>query len=493
MKKAIYNILSLALTVVLLFNGCSKLEDFGDTNVNPAVTTKPSTAALLTNVLSGIGGYAYIARPALYCQFFSETQYTDASRYADNMADPSGAYAGVLYDLQNIIIYNTDEDKKVEASLNGANENQIAIARILKSYIIWTITDRWGDVPYTDALKGDPNVTFDTQETIYKGLIKELTEAVAQFTTSGGPIKGDVAYNGDIAKWKKLANSLRMLMALRLSKVYPGAGEYAAAEFKAALADAAGHISTNENNFIIAYPGGNFKHPAYNMYDGRKDYGESKTMTDIMTTVGGGDPRQAVYGATVTGLYSEKGVPYGWIRSDAEAWTAANPDWCYVLHPDYRKMNSPIYVVDASHVLLARAEAADRGWTTETPNTGTLYEAGIKASFAKWGLAGPTPGYLNHTTVKLPNPPGSGANLSYIHLQQYLAYYPDGLQGWSHWRRTDVPTLTPARDAVNTPPTIPRRYKYHTTNYSLNGDAVNAAVARLTGGDKMESRIWWDK
>lgn len=492
MKKAIYKIISLALTVVIVA-GCSKLEDFGDTNVNPAATTKPNTAALLTNVLSQIGGYAFITRPGLYCQYFSETQYTDASLYADNQADPSGAYAGILYDLENIIITNTDEKTKDEAALNGANENQIAIARILKAYIFWTITDRWGDVPYSEALKGNPVVAFDTQETIYKSLINELKEAVAQFTTSGGPIKGDIAYNGDIAKWKKLANSLRMLMALRLSKVYPGANDYAATEFKAALNDPAGHIETNADNFALTYPGGNFKHPVYNLYDGRKDYGESNTMTSIMTTVGGGDPRQAVYGATVTGAPSTKGVPYGWTRNKTETWTAANPDWCYILQLDYRQPTSTIYIVDASHVLLARAEAADRGWTTETANTKTLYEAGITASFTKWGLNPPTAGYLNHSTVALANPFGNGANLQNIHMQQYIAYYPDGLQGWSHWRRTNVPALTPAEDAVNDPPTIPRRYRYHQTNYALNGPALQEAISRLTGGDKMESRIWWDK
>ena len=152
------------------------------------------------------------------------------------------SYAGDLYDLQNIIIKNTDDDTKPQQLLNGANENQIAIARILKAYIYWKITDRWGDIPYTDALKGDPNVTFDTQETIYKALITEMTEAVAQFTAGGAAIKGDIIYGGDIAKWKKFANSCRMLMALRLSKVYPGAAEYAATEFKAALASPAGSI-----------------------------------------------------------------------------------------------------------------------------------------------------------------------------------------------------------------------------------------------------------
>ena len=70
--------------------------------------------------------------------------------------------------LQRVMLSNTVE-----------NANQIAIARIMKAYIFWTITDCWGDVPYTDALNGDPNVAYDTQESIYKDLIKELTESVS--------------------------------------------------------------------------------------------------------------------------------------------------------------------------------------------------------------------------------------------------------------------------------------------------------------------------
>ena len=41
----------------------------------------------------------------------------------------------------------------------------------------------------------------------------------------------------------------------------------------------------NDDNFVVNYPGGNFRNPFYNMYDGRKDYGESATMTTIMTTL----------------------------------------------------------------------------------------------------------------------------------------------------------------------------------------------------------------
>ena len=488
MKNIFYRIFALTVAVILI-SGCNKLEDFGDTNVNPAATNTPNTAALLTNVLSGIGGYGRLDGPALYCQFYSETQYTDFSLYSLNQATPMGIYSGFLYDLENIIITNSDDATKVVASLNGANENQIAIARILKAYIFWTITDRWGDVPYSEALKGDPNVAYDTQESIYKDLIKELTEAVGQFTT-GAAIRGDVIYNGNIAKWKKAANSIRMLMALRLSKVYPGTAEYAATEFKAALANAAGHIAANDDNFTVNYPGGNFRNPFYNMYFGRKDYGESKTMTDLLSSLGN-DPRLSVYGATVNGAFSTNGVPYGWKRESIEAWTGANPTWTYVLHPDFRQDNSPLVLIRAASLLLARAEAADRGWTTE--NVNNLYEAGIEASFTQWSLPEPEDTYLTNPAIALDNPAGTGANMPKIALQQYIAYYPDGLQGWSNWRRTNVPALVPAPDAINSPKVIPRRYTYGTADYALTKTGVEAAVARLQGGDKMDSRVWWDK
>jgi hypothetical protein len=489
MKNTIY-ILTLVLGIILT-SGCNKLEDFGSTNVNPAATNKPITSALLTNVLSSIGDFATARVPALYCQFFSETQYPDVSCYSLNMASPMGTYSGSLYDLQNIIINNTEEDTKDAAALNGANENQIAIARILKAYIFWTITDRWGDVPYSDALLGDPNVGYDTQESIYTDLLKEMTEAIAQFQSEGAAIKGDIIYNGDIAKWKKFANSCRMLMALRLSKQYPGATEYAATQFKAALADPAGSIATNDDNFTINYPGGNFRNSYYNMYDGRKDYGESETMTTLLTSLT--DSRQSVFGATVTGAASTLGVPYGRARTFIDPWCQANPTYCYVFNPNYREQTDPVFLMTAASTLLARAEAADRGWTSETANTSALYESGIKANFTQWDLAEPDEAYFTSAKVALAAAPGSNANLEKIATQQYIAFYPDGTQGWSNWRRTNIPALLPAPDATNSPKVIPRRYMYGTTDYSLAGAGVQDAVSRLTGGDKMDSRVWWDK
>lgn len=485
MKKRSY-ILFLALIIGL--SGCSKLEDFGDTNVNPNTTSTPVTAALLTNTLSNL---VKTASGVYFCQYFSQTNYVFASLYAYAIGSPMGNYSEALYDLQNIIKINNDEATMADAEPYGTNENQIAIARILKAYIYWTITDTWGDVPYTDALKGNSDVAFDPQEIIYKDLIKELTEAVSQFVQPVIQVKGDIAYDGDIVKWKKLANSLRMLMALNLSKQYPEASGYAATQFNSALSNEAGSISDNTDNFKLVYPGdGIFNNPYYSMYAfGQRMDGESETMTSLLTDTIGNDARQAVFGADASGAPSTVGVPYGRESSYIQAWCQTHPDYCYVFAPAYRTEASPAYIIMAANVLLARAEAADRGWTNE--NASELYQAGVTASFTQWDLEPPDAGYFLKSAVAL-GPAGS--NLRQIATQQYIAYFPNGLQGWNTWRRTGRPVLYPAPDAVNKPPVIPRRFMYGAIDYILNPEGIAAAIERLgPNGDKNDSRVWWDK
>jgi hypothetical protein len=467
------------IPALLLVTGCKK---FGDTNENPDATTQPILNALLTNAEAALSSYAANTRAGFYCQYFSETQYPDASLYSMPQINHSGEYSGILYDLQNIIKVNT-------------NNNMTQVSRILKAYVYWTLTDRWGDLPYTEALAGNPTPAFDAQETIYKGTIAELKDAVVSF--DGSLITGDVIFNGDVAKWKKLANSLRMLMALRLSKKYAAAGGYAATEFNAALNDAAGSIDANANNFTIVFPG-NFKSNWYSLYDGRKDVGESATLTTLMGNLN--DDRQDAFGGATQeqsasdplwNQPSDIGVPYGRARSYVDAWAQNNPTWARVLRGDLRTTTGSVVIVSAAQVLLARAEAADRGWTSEVALT--LYKAGVNASFSQWGIALPANSYFSQTDVAFTAPAGTGANVKPIAIQRYIASYPDGLQGWSEWRRTGYPALTAAPDALNGVTEIPRRYTYGTNEYATNKDNVEARAASMPGGDKMSSKVWWDQ
>lgn len=478
--KKIFNVLlsSLAISSLIITNGC-KPSDFGDINVNPNATTVPVTSALLTNAISGMGGAASFIAGGLFCQYYSETQYTESSLYATPQFAWDGVYAGVLYDLENIININTNASTKDLVTVNGSNANQIAVARILKVYNYMYLTDEFGDLPYSGALKGDAKPAYDTQQDIYKGLFKELKEATAQFD-GGKAATGDVLYNGNISQWKKFANTLRLMLALRISKADATLGKS-----EAAAAVTAGVIDANSDNAELAFPGGAFKNPWFNVYNGRKDYAISDVIAGIMTDIK--DPRLKAFGNA-----NSKGevvaMPYGLTRDEAITYTNAHPDFSFILRADLRAENSKQHIMTAAHAYLARAEAAQRGWTTESAKD--MYNKGIKASWEQWGVFTQTAydAYIVDAKVSLDTDP-----LNKIGVQRWLAFYPDGTQGWSEWRRTGFPALKPTPKATNSSKQIPRRFVYPASEPNLNKAGYDTAIGRLTGGDTQDSKMWWDK
>jgi Starch-binding associating with outer membrane len=517
MKRITYKILAAATAVVLITGGesCKKLEKFPEgINVDPNTTPTPITAALLSNVEANLSQLAVDinGRGGLYAQYFSETQYTDASLYSPpefNYTAPVYAgttvntYSGILFDCQNIINQNTLNAAAAAAS--GSNKDQIAIAKILKTYIFSTLTDKWGDIPYSEALQGGANIypKYDTQEDIYKGMLKDLKDAVAGFEAAGAPIKGDIIYGGNIGKWKKLANSLRLILAVRMSKVFPAAGGLAATEAAAALADAGGIISTNADNFTMTYPGGNYRSPWYLVYDGRNDFAISKTITDILSTMN--DARRTQFSPTNTGF------PYGITRDLAITITSSDKILAASLRDD---VNDNVVIVSAATVLLARAEAQERGWISGqgTAEAEISYNAAIDQSYAQWGVGSAAAYYGAGTPANYNTGTGSAAcgqnsfgsivaaqnattasKLERIALQRYLATFPNGTQAWAEWRRTGIPKLQGTTYAINAGKQICRRYIYGQSEIGLNPTNVAAAIARLSGGNTADARIWWDK
>lgn len=453
--------------------------DFGDTNVNPNATTQPITAALLTNSLLSFGR-TYIGGGGIYAQYFTESQYTDGSRYA-RQEFSFGYYSSTLYDLENIIIQNTNENTKAAALNHGSHNNQIAVARIVKVYFFSYLTDMLGDIPYFEALKGDPKPAYDSQELIYQDLFKELDEAVKQFD-NGIPAKGDILFNGNIEAWKKFANSLRLMMALRLTKVAPDMGK---AEVIAALAADKGVIENELENAFLDYPGGVFRNPYFNLYNGGRFIGLSDIFVGYLKERE--DPRMFSYGSASIDNTDVIGIPYGVPREMAIEFITEHPDWALIFAPQFRQDNSPLPILTSADVYLARAEAAALGWTDE--NVTELYRQGIAASMQYWEVfeEAQFEKYISGPLVAL-----NGTNdLEKIRFQRYLGFFPNGYWAWNIWRRTGVPDLQPTPYAVNASGQIPRRYVYWSREANLNPENYEAAVARL-GEDTMDGRVWWD-
>lgn len=484
MKKSFNIINSIVLTVVLTFASSCDIADFGDTNVNPNATTTPITSALLTNSISGIfGGSAILSTtPGAYAQYFSSTQYTEATLYAFANFSWGGFYTGALYDLENIIANNTDPETADQVAVNGSNNNQIAVARILKAYYFSVITDQVGDIPYTEALKGEPTAKYDTQADVYNSLFQELKEAVAQFD-DGQPAKGDVLMYGDIDGWKKFANSWRMILALRISEADAALGK---SQFADALNAAGGIITSNADNVTIAFPGSGFNNPYYGMYDGRKDWAISETIGDIMS--GLNDPRLPEYGQPAPSG-EVISFPYGLPRDQAVAFLDANPNFARILADKNRTQTAPFTVLSAAQIYLARAEAAQLGWTSE--NAADMYKTGIELAWRQWGVFDQNAftNYMADEDVSL----AAGGPLEKIQLQRWIGFYPNGVQGWSEWRRTGVPDLEPTPYATNSSKQIPLRFAYPTEEVSENGVAYKEAIGRMGGKDDQDTPVWWDK
>jgi hypothetical protein len=502
MKKKLVKYLYIILaTGTVLASSCSKIKDFGDINTSPNSPATPQTSLLLSNAERYLGRTAATGTtpsiinnyaPRLFVQHISETLYTSESRYATSTYDYSALYNNPLEDLTTIIKLNTDAATKGATYVinGGSNANQIAAARILKAFYFLNITDRWGDIPYSEALQGLTVVTpkFDTQQSIYASLFSELKAAAAQFDNTNS-MSGDFLFGGSTAKWKKFAATIRLHMALRLSKVDPNTGK---TEFNAALTD--GVLASNSDNIIYTFLGESAnENNIYNNYEVAKryDYAISKTMVDQLNSLS--DPRLPVYAdKTAAGTYV--GMPYGLTQSQSSAFlpgTVTSPGNISLIGQKFRLQNSPVAIYTYAMVQFAKAEAYKLGWISGAPddaNAAASYLSGINASMSQQGVT-PAASYFTQAAVAYDPANAIKQIITQKWISTYMGY---GDESWDDWRRTGFPTLTPAPAALSVDKQIPRRHNYNTNEKDLNGTNYAAVIARQ-GPDVTSTRVYWDK
>jgi hypothetical protein len=384
----------------------------------------------------------------------------------------------------------------------------------------WTfsyLTNTWGDIPYSEALKGDSpggslNPKYDSQLSVYADLFTRLAAAATALGTASNTLgNADPIFAGDPTKWRKFANSLRARLAFSIINVDAAK---AGTELTAALNDAAGIITANADNAQLTWPGdGLYNNPWSDTFKGRDDNRISKTLIDILASTS--DPRVAVYAMPATrdtvptaaiSKYCPGPPPCYVGLQNGMTQTTAGPYVPYTSRPGaafypgataYGTFGGsgarfPSFLFTAAEGNFILAEASERSLAGRTPATApAAYNAGITASMNQWGItsAATIATYLAGANVAYtPGTPG----LIQIATQKWLALYTDGGTAWVEWRRTCQPaSIKPGPNAIQN--TVPRRFMYSPTEYQVNRTNVSAAVTSLGGPDALATRMYWDK
>jgi hypothetical protein len=458
--------------------GCQdELEEINK-NPNEAVSAQPEY--LLANSIKSnadviLGSDASMETTTLFVQHWAKIQYTDVDKYTVSLSNIQNIWTN-LYSLGL-----TDFSEIIKIGEETGNVNYQAVGLILKSWTFQILTDLYGNIPYSEAVKIDQTLTpkYDAQKDVYLGLLNDLKKASYLINPAGSPISGDVIYNGNLTKWKKFANSLRLRIALRIADREPEIAKTVIAEL---AADKSQLIASNDEIAQLIYQASPNQNPVSKDRETRDDYRVSKSIIDKLQELK--DPRLAVFAnktvdATPTGYV---GVTNG-LPADSSAklgFTKTSKLGDYFTAP-----TSPAVFLSYSEVLFNLAEAAQRGFIADKP--ADLYKAAIMASMQQFKInAADITAYLAQPAVAY-NPANYKKSIG---EQKWLALFGQGPEAYTEWRRLDYPQLKPAYAGV-LDGKIPYRLIYPTGEQALNGVNYRAAVASQ-GEDRLTTKLWFD-
>jgi hypothetical protein len=454
--------------------GCKKLSDLNYDPKNPS--TAPSHTFFtnaqrqLMSTLTSANININIFR--LIVQYWQETTYTDESNYVlSSRTIPDylwhSMYAIILRDFQEAKTLIPKDVKDPDIS-----KNQLAITEILQVISWYYIVTTWGNVPYSEALDiNKPFPKYDDAKTIYSNLLTRLDAAITALNVAAGSFgAADIIYGGDVAAWKKLANSFKLKLGITIAD-----DDNTLAKQAVETAVAAGVFTSSADDalfhFLSTPPNTN---PVWEdlVQSGRKDFVAASTIVDLMINLN--DPRLDNYFTLdANGGYSG-GMP-GASSNYSKPHDA-------ITEPDF-----PAILLDYTEVEFYLAEAVARNYNVG----GTVishYDNAITSSIESWGgSALDASNYLAQPAVNYLTTPGTFKEK--IGNQKWIALYNRGWESWVEWRRLDNPQLAPAVNAVSV---IPLRYPYPINEQNvnrLNYDAASLAI----GGDDVGTKLWWDK
>lgn len=474
----------ITICAVALLSVFSCTDDFEEINTNPNQPEEVGSDLLLSTVISTLGTTAVDAsgwdRGNLVAQLTAKINFTEFDRYGwGSESTLWNTYYGILPEI-DIILENSLQEGSENTSYQG-------IALTLRAYTFANLTDNYGDIPYTEALKGiEGNFTpaYDTQETVYQLILDDLRAAETQLALGEAIFGGDVLFDGDIEKWRKFANSLRLRYLMRASNQIN-----VSAEMQTIL-DSGLFIATNDDNAAMVYPasttidswpistgriGGFDEHRMSETSEAvLKGFGDGRLEAWFQPTDNPEDDPDLFVGMT-NGLSEDAASNFNGGASNVSRLNQA----FFFESPNSVKAA----MMQTAEVHFIFAEAVQRGLITGDAET--FYNEGIRLSMEYWNVDQDMDAYLAQPGVAY------DGELETIITQKWLASFLVGLEAWYDFRRTGFPSvITPGPDNTNGD-RVPVRFLYPDSEQTLNEDNYDAAVSRI-GADDINTLGWWE-
>ena len=462
------NIIYIVLMAVLAgFSACT--DNFEEINTNPNDPLKVTPNLLLTQVIHKTAtNYAELGfdEGAILAQYAAQYDFNSFDHYkiGSNNRLWEASYRN-LRDLNQIIDLAKEQN----------NTSYEGVAYVLRAFNAALLTDLWNEVAYFEAGKAYVSKKFTTdyssQEDIYtkeNGIISSLEKAVLLLKDPKGSIDGDILFQGDIKRWIRLANSLQLRYLLRISdKTDVSAKLNALVSADLLEADAALPYLSQPNHWIVSQ----WRSGSIN------NLKATNTFLEITNPLK--DARRSYYFSNKNEAGDFIGIIPGTSVDNKEAAILSST----MQAADIWKANL-ITLAEQNFIL---AEAKHRALISAEKTVEAYYNAGITASYASLGVEDAS-SYLEQENVKLQ----SGKELEQIITQKWIANTFVGYEGWLDYRRTGLPTLTPAINNENNNK-IPVRYEYPSEESYLNKASYDAAVANMGGNNSINHKGFWDK
>lgn len=405
----------------------------------------------------------------------------------------------------------------------NTNASYQAIGKIGKVWLFSMLTDTYGDIPYFHALEGDQqNVipAFDRQKDIYPDFFNQL-ETANTLLAQGDAIvvSSDPLYKGDIAKWRKFANSLYLRLLLRVSgksevqqqcitkikQIVENPSQYPIFQSNADCARIgwSGGTSTTDaytSPYINGVRAQDFRAPALCSFFLNNLIAWADPRYVSSTPYGSGSIGR--FGISQAGGGGWYGVQSGYLPGTGDV------KGCYFQSYDItstggtwslqQNQNTGI-IMQYSEVQFILAEAAAKGWISGDAKT--FFYQGIASAINYWVPNFPEDITSADFTTHLDNLGNASEvwsdtlslsnKMEMIHLQKYYALFMTDLQQWFEYRRTGHPFL-PKGPGLQNNGIMPARLVYPVYVQAANPSNYKAAVASF-GPDEIFTNVWWQQ